>query len=841
MSGMSDDQLFGGAPIADDASAPTARAPVPNAQTSGGSVSQDQINAAADAAGVDRDLYGRLIHQESGGQIGVKSKKGAIGPAQLMPATAADLGVDPNDPVQNLNGGAKYLKGLLDQFGGDQTKAAAAYNAGPEAVIKYGGVPPFPETQAYVANVVGDAPSTLSPEDQAAWESLHGPQSPGYGGSGYGGAGQPSRAAPAPQGDAFKFMDLHGFRDGSTPLGSSSNPYGLTPQSDATALPDGSWYVGLDGKLQVKGDKQGVGDYLPQLQAAAARQKQVAAEPLLQRGVEDVGQGLLDTGASINKFTMGGMGAGSPVADETGFAPYDDQAMAARESLASTVAQRNKFDLEHATDPLALPGRIVGQAVTAAPLMGVGGRLVGAGADVLGDAAPLVRPALKFMAGEGSGVPGVVARVPANAAQGAGYGALNSSTSDRPLGEQMATGAVANAGVGVGMPVVRGAFDRMTGGIANKTVSAPIAALADQATNKFGIPLRAGQILGVESRPIAITDSNMIASSPKFAANNDTQKSAFTQAVSKTFGADSPTLSPDVMDKAKANIGAVFQRVGAKTNITDTDSLLTDLGSILGEAKQVLPDTEVVPLGRQLENIASTIDNGTLTGKSYLALTRKGSPLDVAQNSSNRSIAHYAGMMRDALDTALESAADPNDLADLHQARLRYKNLMTIAPLVAKGDVNGTISPALLTGAVNNSFKSRAFTGAGDLGNLAMIGRTFLKEPPQSGTAPRLADMLKRNVPAFGLGGSAVGGGLATYMHNPELAVGAAITGAGVLGTKFALDLARERALGAGATQKLLLRSSPAGASIVNHFLPAPLGPIAPLLANQFMNAPTAR
>jgi soluble lytic murein transglycosylase-like protein len=74
---------------------------------------------------------------------------------QLMPETAASLGVsDAYEPEQNVWGGARYLRGLLDQFGGDVTKAVAAYNAGPAAVEKYGGVPPYPETQSYVKNVL---------------------------------------------------------------------------------------------------------------------------------------------------------------------------------------------------------------------------------------------------------------------------------------------------------------------------------------------------------------------------------------------------------------------------------------------------------------------------------------------------------------------------------------------------------------------------------------------------------------------------------------------------------------------------------------------------------------
>jgi len=83
-----------------------------------------------------------------------RSVKGAQGIMQLMPATAADLRVDPNDVEQNVQGGASYLRAMMDTFDGDLPRALAAYNAGPAAVRKYGGIPPYPETEAYVAKIL---------------------------------------------------------------------------------------------------------------------------------------------------------------------------------------------------------------------------------------------------------------------------------------------------------------------------------------------------------------------------------------------------------------------------------------------------------------------------------------------------------------------------------------------------------------------------------------------------------------------------------------------------------------------------------------------------------------
>jgi soluble lytic murein transglycosylase-like protein len=114
---------------------------------------QAQITAAAQAAGIDPYLAIAVANQESGGNQGAVSSSGAIGIFQLMPATAAGLGVDPTTTSGNIQGGVTYLAQLMDQYGGDTTLALAAYNAGPGNVAKYGGVPPFAETQNYVSSI----------------------------------------------------------------------------------------------------------------------------------------------------------------------------------------------------------------------------------------------------------------------------------------------------------------------------------------------------------------------------------------------------------------------------------------------------------------------------------------------------------------------------------------------------------------------------------------------------------------------------------------------------------------------------------------------------------------
>ena len=109
---------------------------------------------AARRYGIPEDIFLRLVQQESAWNPSAISSKGAVGLAQLLPSTAKLLGVNPRDPEENLNGGARYLAEQYRTFG-TWRLALAAYNAGPGAVEKYGGVPPFKETQGYVKAILG--------------------------------------------------------------------------------------------------------------------------------------------------------------------------------------------------------------------------------------------------------------------------------------------------------------------------------------------------------------------------------------------------------------------------------------------------------------------------------------------------------------------------------------------------------------------------------------------------------------------------------------------------------------------------------------------------------------
>jgi soluble lytic murein transglycosylase-like protein len=142
------------------ASAPVASGKVDVHQLAGQAASQHQI---------DQDFIEAVIRAESSGNPRARSPKGAQGLMQLMPKTAGQLGVsDPYDPAANVDGGTRHLRALLEMYNGDAIKALAAYNAGANRVAQFHGVPPYPETQAYVRRIIRDYNARKLAQQRAA-------------------------------------------------------------------------------------------------------------------------------------------------------------------------------------------------------------------------------------------------------------------------------------------------------------------------------------------------------------------------------------------------------------------------------------------------------------------------------------------------------------------------------------------------------------------------------------------------------------------------------------------------------------------------------------------------
>jgi len=127
------------------------------------------VNEASGRYRLDPDFVSSVIKAESGFNVRAVSRKGAQGLMQLMPGTASQLGVsNAFDPKSNVDGGTRYLRELLERYNFDMVKALAAYNAGPQRVEHFGGVPPYSETRAYVARIVRDFNKKKTAKEQSS-------------------------------------------------------------------------------------------------------------------------------------------------------------------------------------------------------------------------------------------------------------------------------------------------------------------------------------------------------------------------------------------------------------------------------------------------------------------------------------------------------------------------------------------------------------------------------------------------------------------------------------------------------------------------------------------------
>lgn len=370
------------------------------------------VRTKAAQYGIDPAMAERWARQESGLNPKLTSKRGAKGVLQLMDPTAKQYGVaDPYDAETNIDGGMRYLSDLKKKYGDDE-RAFAAYNAGPVAVDKAGGVPNFPETQAYVKNIVGGAHDDFDVVMTGAHEVAA---------SAPGGAPADAEAAykdafgdPGKLG-AIKFtgMDQHSTKeqtqtfiqlkrgealDEKAPLGSIRNPYGLQPGTTPKDVPAGAYYVPPEGGLK----------------RAPGGEAKSSVLTGLQQGASDV----LLSGAQLMPGT-------------------DDSSLA-----LALKARQMGYDADYKGDFRSGTGRFLGQVAASAPLIAgaeaaVAPALAGSpmGAFVLGEGGQAMAPGLARVGTRGASL---AAR---GAAEGGAAAGLVSSTNDAPLGEQVLTGA----------------------------------------------------------------------------------------------------------------------------------------------------------------------------------------------------------------------------------------------------------------------------------------------------------------------------------------------------------------------------------------------------------------
>lgn len=393
-----------------------------------------------------------------------------------------------------------------------------------------------------------------------------------------------------------------------------------------------------------------------------------------------------------------------------------------------------------------------------ADLMSTGGGVVG---NVLGQVAQMavpgavagrVSPAFKAL---------TAARPIASAAAGSGaYSALQPVLSDDTRAGNAAQGALLG---GLGQAAATGA-GAVAKGMAAK-LSPEVSALYQKA-QAAGIPVNLAQL---SDSKFVKTLSSAVEKMPFTGGvqSRNAQQAAFNRAVSKTFGENTDTVTRDVYASAKGRIGQEFERLSGQNAVAVDNALLGSLGGIVDEANRFATDDTARAVRSAVDEFLGKADAaGNVPGKAYQALDSKLGKLTKAGGEK----AMYLGQVRETVRGAMDASIAPADRAAWQQARGQYKNLMTVRDLVAKEGADGNISAAQLMGRVNASQAGKNAMAAGrggEMGDLAVIGRQFVRDPiPDSGTAQRLMAM------------GALGGGGAMLGVDPQGMLGLALAGA---------------------------------------------------------------
>lgn len=677
---------------------------------SGPRLSESQWQAlestAAAKYGIPAAVLATTRGKETGGRDtpGVPTKYGvAQGYYQSMPATVAKYGFNPHDPASAADGTARLWRDNLASSGGNVQEAARMYNgSGPDA-------------RAYAADFMrkydgGKSASGGGIGDMGFTDPSSAPRSAPSSGDDLAAMGLQDPSAPAPQAPAAAQTAptqtddpvAHARAEIDAMAGDQApDEEGLTVVvHDNTPSP----YDRSKGGL-LTGLSQGTAEVYDTVKWAISKIP----------GIE-IARSLLNEGQLV-----------TPTSEKTLAQQAQDGNALTKQYEAEYSAPTN--DPSKGWDNmLAGAGRLGGNMLALdAPMAGLAayGRLA---TKVL----PAALKAADFLAGNAGG--NLLTRTASRMANGAVMGGAAGTMAGQDPMQSAEGGAVLGPAFGALGDAASGARNMLA-----PKIDPYIASLAQKASD-MGINVRGSQISG---SPAMRTLDSVLARVPGtgMAADNAAQRTAFTRAIGKTFGADADRLTPEVMQQAKDKIGGVYNDVSNRVTLDlhpdRGNPFVENLANIKSNAQGVLDTTKLPALDHLIENITSKIGpDGTMPGRTFQALTSKGGMLDLATKDGNSSYAAAAKALKANLNAALESSAAPEDAAALKAADWQWKNMKTVEKLIAKSP-DGTISPALLQNPVSTSFSNRAYTGAGDLGDLGDIGQMFLKDQGSSNTAER--------------------------------------------------------------------------------------------------------
>lgn len=455
------------------------------------------------------------------------------------------------------------------------------------------------------------------------------------------------------------------------------------------------------------------------------------------RGVGDVGdtlaQGITKVGESAaNLLERFGI-----------IAPESTKRVAEWRKRVNEGIAREQKDFETASGGgvLSETGRIGGNLLATAPLLGAGGAAIGSATRGMPIVNALAARPVLSAAVSGAGI-------------GAGANALTSSASNDPLSDQMLSGGMTGAVLGplgygaakLGSKLVGGAVDRET------------AQLADAARNKYGINVGAGQI---SANPTVRFLDSVMQRLPftGMASRTAEQQGSLNRALAAEIGVNADKITPTVVQGALKNLGRDYDSINARIGPMQIDQqFISDFRNLRNNAQYNLEPKVAARIDAHINSVLSKINpkTGVLDPENFQYLTRKDGPLGKALAGSDSGIREYAGEIKSALEN-LVRRVDPKLAAEKDATDYKYFVAKSLQQLADESPI-GDISPAKLLKAVDHSHT--------DVGELGRIARRFMVEPPSSGTAERT--MIMQHLPQLAIGATGLGGlGAATYF-DPE-------------------------------------------------------------------------